>query len=125
VPQESLDEALLDLGETSATIEAVLPPELPLEGTALRIVFRNLIGNALSAGATRVRIVAAAGRSSWNLSVIDDGVGLEDGAPYAHGSGLGFALCRRIVERAGGTLELRPTAAGGTRASIMLPRRSP
>jgi len=48
----------------------------------------------------------------------DDGVGLESTAGYATGAQLGLRLCRRLVERCGGMLELRPRAVRGTRAVI-------
>ena len=122
-PRQCLEEALRDLGPVPAAIQVALPVELPFDGTALRIVLRNLIANALSAGARRVQVVANAGPSAWELSVFDDGVG-PGSARYAHGCGIGLRLVRRIVERAGGMLELRPSIAGGTRASVVLPRAS-
>jgi signal transduction histidine kinase len=50
--------------------------------------------------------------------VDDDGVGLSADEGYAHGSGLGLQLARRLTERLGGTLELVPRKAGGARATI-------
>jgi two-component sensor histidine kinase len=54
------------------------------------------------------------------LVVDDDGVGLASADGYATGAQLGLRLCRRIVERCGGALELRPRAVRGTRAVIVV-----
>jgi two-component sensor histidine kinase len=52
------------------------------------------------------------------LVVDDDGVGIGSDDGYATGAQLGLRLCRRLVERCGCVLELRPRAVGGTRALI-------
>jgi signal transduction histidine kinase len=106
----------------SATIDTALPPELPLPATLLRLLLRNLIANAVAAGARNIRVAASQSRSCWTLAVDDDGVGLEPAIAgrYAHGSGVALALCRRIAGRFGGAIELRPLPRGGTRASLVL-----
>jgi signal transduction histidine kinase len=120
--EECLADALRDLGPVAATIDVALPLELPLPATLLRIVLRNLIANAVAAGARTVSVAASSSRSDWQLTVDDDGVGVDSGSTngYSDGSGVGLMLCRRIAERAGGALELQPLAAGGTRASMLL-----
>lgn len=120
--QQAIRDALSDLGPVSARIDTALPPELPLPATLLRILLRNLIANAVAAGARNVRVAASSSQSCWKLAVDDDGVGLEttSATRYAHGSGVALALCRRIAGRFGGAIELRPLPAGGTRASLLL-----
>jgi signal transduction histidine kinase len=114
-----LEEALGDLGEIDAQVVAQLPPTLPIPSDALRLLLRNLIGNAVSAGSKHVRVSAVSVDGRWTLLVDDDGVGL--GAPnrYATGTRLGFNLCRRLVARFGGALELKPRPRGGTRAALV------
>jgi signal transduction histidine kinase len=120
--QQAVRDALSDVGPVSATIDTALPPELPLPATLLRILLRNLIANAVAAGARTIRVAASSSKSGWKLAVDDDGVGLETASAdrYAHGSGVALALCRRIAGRFGGAIELRPRAKGGTRASLLL-----
>lgn len=83
-------------------------------------IFQNLIGNALKYRATEPpRITVAATRSSheWIFAVKDNGIGISadyhdkifipfkrlHGQQYP-GSGVGLAICRRIVERLGGRI---------------------
>jgi signal transduction histidine kinase len=110
--------ALADLGEVTAEIEAELPAELPLAPTALYVLLRNLVGNAVAAGAHHIRVAASPASGSWTLVVDDDGVGLSAEEGYASGSGLGLQLCRRLAERLGGVLEVDPRVSGGTRATV-------
>jgi signal transduction histidine kinase len=120
--QPVIQAALSDLGAVSATIDTALPPRFPLPATLLRIVLRNLIANALAAGALNILVAGSSSPSGWRLAVDDDGVGLEPASAdrYVHGSGIALALCRRIADRFGGAIELRPLPAGGMRASLLL-----
>jgi signal transduction histidine kinase len=114
-----LEAALTDLGELDAEVVAQLPPTLPIPPAALRLLLRNLIGNAVSAGSKHIRVSAVSVEGRWTLLVDDDGIGLEAPNRYATGSRLGFNLCRRLVARFGGALELKPRARGGTRAALV------
>jgi signal transduction histidine kinase len=90
-PHRGLDDALRDLRERPSSIQSELP------------------------------VMSRAG-ASWWLTVEDDGAGFGGGSlgrPGGHG--IGLALCRRIVERRGGTLELGESSMGGARATITLP----
>lgn len=95
----------------------------PLPPRSLSVILRNLLANAIAANAHRVHVFTTHRRGRWSLVVDDDGAGLGgDVGTYEHGSGLGFALCRRIAERNGGRLELVPRLAGGTRAILTMER---
>ena len=89
---------------------------------ALRVLLRNLLANAVAAGARHIHVGAVASPGSWRLTVDDDGVGVgvAEAKGYVGGSRLGLSLCRRLVGRFGGRLELAPRAVGGTRASVVL-----
>jgi signal transduction histidine kinase len=91
---------------------------LPLPPVHLRTILRNLLSNAVAAGARHIRVSAARMPGSWRLLVDDDGVGLSRADRYEAGSGVGLSLCRRIAGRFGGALELASIPSGGTRATL-------
>jgi signal transduction histidine kinase len=119
---DCLEEALRDLGPIAAEVTTDLPPEVSLPAMALRVLLRNLVANAVAAGARHIHVGAVASAGSWRLVVDDDGVGVAEAEGYVEGSRLGLSLCRRLVGRFGGTLELAPRAVGGTRASVVVDR---
>jgi signal transduction histidine kinase len=45
---------------------------------ALRILLRNLLANAVAAGARHIHVGAVTSPGSWRLTVDDDGVGVDD-----------------------------------------------
>src|SRR5262249_40144806 len=117
---ECLQRAIADLGDRSIEIVTGVTGEVPMPPEALRLVLRNLLANASAAGAERIHVSALADGEQRVLVVDDDGVGLSPAREYATGAQLGLRLCRRVVERFGGQLHLRPRAVRGTRAVIVL-----
>ncbi|MET8867253.1 ATP-binding protein [Nonomuraea sp. NPDC004580] len=140
-PDAALDRALDNL---SATIEdtgaTVTRDELPpVMGNHLQLtqLFQNLIENAVkfrSEEPPRVHIGVRRAGDMWEFSCSDNGIGVE--AKYADriflifqrlhardvypGTGIGLALCRKIVEYHGGQLWLdgEDTEAGGHGATF-------
>jgi signal transduction histidine kinase len=111
------------------TVEIATPPGLAadVDPDQFQQVLTNLLTNAAQAmnGSGRIWIEGAPlpdGGSS--LRVRDDGPGVQIEARYrifealfttkAKGSGLGLALCRRIIEAHGGTIDLEPTLRGAS-----------
>ena len=116
---ECVQQAISDLGEVDTEIVASATGEFPVPPEALRLVLRNLLANAVAAGADQIHVSALARGDQRILVIDDDGVGLGSATGYATGAQLGLRLCRRLVERCGGMLELRPRAVRGTRAVIV------
>ncbi|HEX6701975.1 MAG TPA: HAMP domain-containing sensor histidine kinase [Gaiellaceae bacterium] len=114
---ECLEQAFEDL-RVDVEITADLATTLPLPPGPLRVILRNLLANAVAAGAGHVHVTSVGSSFSWRLLVDDDGVGLAEVDRYAAGSGLGLALCRRIAARFGGAVELVARPSGGTRATL-------
>jgi signal transduction histidine kinase len=114
---ECLEQAVEDL-HVEIEIAADVATTLPLPPAALRVILRNLLSNAVAAGAGHVQVTAV--RSSFSLRVLvdDDGVGPAAADRYDAGSGLGLSLCRRIAARFGGALELSARPSGGARATL-------
>ena len=114
-----MEQAIGDLGECATDVVASVSGDFPIAPDALRLVLRNLLANAVAAGAKQVHVSLLARGGQRVLVVDDDGVGLRTAVPYATGAQLGLRLCRRLVERCGGALELQPRATRGTRAVIV------
>ncbi|MFF0863217.1 CHASE3 domain-containing protein [Nonomuraea sp. NPDC003560] len=141
---ESLDKALVDLSavieETGAEIERPDPlPNVIGDPTMLGMLWQNLVGNALKFRAPdrapRIRITCEQRENEWLFSVIDNGIGVE--AEFADkifiifqrlhsreaysGTGIGLAMCKKIVENHGGTIWLDTGHTEGARISFTLP----
>lgn len=110
---DCLDQAVEDL-RADVAVSADMATPLPLPPEALRVILRNLLANAIAAGAQRVHVTTDRSSRSFRLLVDDDGTGLD----YATGSGLGLRLCGRIAGRFGGRLRVSPRPAGGARATL-------
>jgi signal transduction histidine kinase len=113
-----VQQTLSDLGTVDANIMASAAGTFPLPPAALRLVLRNLLANALAANAHNIHISTLGCGKQRLLVVDDDGVGLDAPDGYVTGDQLGLALCRRLVARFGGSIELKPRSAAGTRAVI-------
>jgi signal transduction histidine kinase len=114
-----VQQAIADLGDSGTDIVASATGEFPIPPEALRLVLRNLLANAVAAGAQQIHVSALARGDQRILVIDDDGVGVASASGYATGAQLGLRMCRRLVERCGGMLELRPRAVRGTRAVII------
>jgi signal transduction histidine kinase len=114
---ECLEQAVEDL-HVEIEIAADVATTVPLPPAALRVILRNLLSNAVAAGAGHIQVTAVRSSFSWRVLVDDDGVGLAAADGYDSGSGLGLSLCRRIAARFGGALELSALPSGGTRATL-------
>lgn len=107
-------------------------------------VFSNLINNAVKYRSeerpVEIDITAETDKQNWVISVTDNGAGIDPSfadqvfdlfgraKPHANieGSGVGLALCRRIITLQGGTIELKVTDGPGSSFVIKLFRaRSP
>jgi PAS domain S-box-containing protein len=119
----------------------MMPPGVDWECSAdpflTKQVFRNLLENALAAGADRVEVSFAAdrghGRDVIRVVVRDNGPGFTPEQreklfePFhttkVRGTGLGLAICKRVVEAHGGRIEAGDNHGPGAEVIIVLPRR--
>jgi signal transduction histidine kinase len=111
-------QALSDLGAIDASVIVSAAGMFPLPSAALRLVLRNVLANAIAAGAHHIYVSTLACGEQRVLVVDDDGVGLDSPDGYVIGDQIGLELCRRLVARFGGFIELKPRSAAGTRAVI-------
>jgi signal transduction histidine kinase len=119
---DCVQRAIVDLRASRIEIVSSATGEFPIPTDALRLILRNLLANAVAAGAERIYISTLARGDQHILVIDDDGVGLASTDRYDTGAQLGLRLCRRLVERCGGMLELRPRTIRGTRALIVAAR---
>jgi len=128
------------LAEASASVIAEPLPTVRGERALLVSLFQNLIGNALKfrrdePPAVRISVTADEPHGQWQFSCTDNGIGvdpeygerifvifqrLHTKQAYA-GTGIGLAMCRKIVEYHGGHMWLDPNHSGGAQFRFTLP----
>jgi len=136
--QEVIELLAEPIAEKRAAITCAELPVVRGNASQLRRVFQNLICNALKysgKSSPAIDVEAAGEGTAWRLSVADRGVAvdprhadrifemfrrLEPGDTSA-GSGMGLALCRRIVEAHGGRIWFEPRSGGGNIFSFTIP----
>jgi signal transduction histidine kinase len=118
-------------------------PELEVDPVQLERVIANVVQNAYQAleGAGNVRIAIRSeptsdARDAWiEITVTDDGPGMDETTldrafvPFfttrEGGTGLGLALCERVLRAQGGSIELRSRPGEGTVVQIRIPCHPP
>ncbi|WP_336246634.1 ATP-binding protein [Gloeobacter morelensis] len=138
----ALDHALTNLKPTieksGATVSRAALPKVIADATQLAQVFQNLVGNALkfhSPEPPQVDIGVRRAAGEWVFSVADNGIGIE--APYCErifavfrrlhprgdyiGTGIGLAICKKIVERHGGRIWVESQPGRGSTFFFTLP----
>ncbi len=143
----ALDVALAGAAEASWAVAAQhgtelhVPPAAPaavaIDADRLMLVLINLIANAVKHGRRGGRVdvgVDSGSPRTVTIAVDDDGPGIrardrervfalgERGPTPAEGSGIGLALVRMILERAGGRVEIHDSPLGGARFAVTVPR---
>jgi len=124
--------------KTHARIDAGELPTVLAEPTLLTAVFQNLLSNALKfrgEDAPHVTVSAARDGEFWLFAAEDNGIGiapdyadrifvifqrLHDKSTYP-GTGIGLAMCRKIIEYHGGRIWLDTSVTSGARFCFTLP----
>ncbi|MBU6453300.1 MAG: PAS domain S-box protein [Cyanobacteria bacterium REEB67] len=131
----SLDTAIK---ETEAEITVEEMPEVLGDKTQLAILFQNLLANAIKFRGPhqpKIHVGVKQAGSQWQFTVTDNGIGLN--MEYAErifivfqrlhtrtkysGTGIGLAVCKRIVERHGGIIGVESEEGNGSRFWFKLP----
>jgi PAS domain S-box-containing protein len=124
--------------ETGASVTYANLPPVVMHRFQLDQLFHNLIGNAIryhSEEPPRIHIMAERQGSDWKFSVRDNGIGIDprykeqifgifkrlhSAAEYP-GTGMGLAICQRVVQRAGGCIWVDSEPGGGSTFYFTLP----
>jgi len=140
--EDALQQALINLRGTIEESGALVThdplPEVLADETQLTQLFQNLIGNGIkyqNPGVPQVHISAARnGGNRWTFSVKDNGLGID--SQYFErifgmfqrlhkreefaGTGIGLAICKKIVERHGGSISVASQPGQGSTFSFAL-----
>jgi len=125
---------------TGAEIDVGPLPVIEADQSQVERLFANLVGNALKfRGEQAPRIAVSARRvgAKWEFAVSDNGIGIEPefrekvfdiftrlhNRDHYQGSGIGLAVCKRIVELHGGSIRADPAPGGGSTFRFALPER--
>lgn len=128
-------------GSPRADFELGALPAIEGNASQIKLLFRNLIGNAIKYRHKLVPLKIEIGQekadAGWvRIHVVDNGIGFDEKyagqifAPFKRlhshaeyeGTGLGLAICQRIVSLHGGKIEARSRDNGGAVFLVTLPR---
>jgi PAS domain S-box-containing protein len=141
--EDALARAVKNLQATIEASKAIVDhdplPAINTDGTQLIQVFQNLIGNAIKyRGAELPHVHISATREAgeeWIFSVRDNGMGIEPqyfdrifvlfqrlhGQKEYQGTGIGLAMCKKIVDRLGGRIWVESELTKGSTFYFALP----
>lgn len=124
--------------DAGAKVTAENLPTVTGDSTQLGQLFQNLIGNAIKFRGDvpiEVRLNVMSTENGWQFSVADNGIGID--AAYSEkiflifqrlherskypGTGIGLAICKRVVERHGGRIWVESEPGRGSRFNFTLP----
>ncbi|KIL97121.1 Phytochrome two-component sensor histidine kinase Cyanobacterial phytochrome B [Paramagnetospirillum magnetotacticum MS-1] len=137
-------DALANLSATIADSGATVTTLTPMphaHGNRMELIrlFQNLIGNALKYSASNrppvVEVSASARENAWDISIHDNGIGIAPenferifmifqrlhGREKYEGTGIGLAVCRKIVDRHGGAIRVESEPDLGSTFTVTLP----
>jgi signal transduction histidine kinase len=139
-----LESAMENLGVTIKQSEAVITAEeLPfasVDPSQIIRVFQNLLSNAIKYASKerspRIRIWAGDTIGKWEIHVEDNGIGIDEkyreeifgvfsrlhGRDEYPGTGIGLAICKRILQRHGGDIWVASVVGKGSTFTFTLPK---
>lgn len=125
--------------QSQGVIQVESLPTVQADSVQMRQLFQNLLSNALKfhkkGVPPRVTVSACAGEKFYEIRVQDQGIGFDEkyldriftifqrlhGRHEYEGTGVGLAVCRRIVERHGGTITAESVLGSGATFIVRLP----
>lgn len=138
VVHQTLQSLQVQIAESGATVTSDPLPTVRADRTQLGMLWQNLLSNAMKFHGQeppRIQISARRQGAEWVFSVRDNGIGLEPRhaerifqifqrlhtrAEYP-GTGIGLAICKKIVERHGGRIWVESAPGQGAMFLFTLP----
>lgn len=125
------DDLAVKIGDADAEVDADPLPTIVADRNQLRRLLQNLIANAIKYSGDdppRVHVSAAQQGDKWVIAVEDHGIGIPESEQddvfdvfnrvhergEESGTGIGLAVCRKIVERHGGDIWLESAEGDGS-----------
>jgi two-component system CheB/CheR fusion protein len=129
------------IAESGAIVTSDPLPTVVAEEVMLAQLFQNLISNSIKfrgEGTPRIHVSSERDADGWLFSVQDNGIGIEPqdaGRVFGMfkrlhgteipGTGIGLALCKKIVERKGGRIWVESEPGRGATFKFTIPGRRP
>ncbi|RYZ95197.1 MAG: PAS domain-containing sensor histidine kinase, partial [Proteobacteria bacterium] len=139
---EVLSDLELRIEQSGAAVDVGELPTVEADASQMHQLFQNLLGNSLKfhreGVAPRVEVRGRVRGDLAEITVRDNGIGFDEkyldriftifqrlhGRHEYEGTGVGLAVCRRIVERHGGSLVAASRPGEGAAFTVILPRRA-
>jgi PAS domain S-box-containing protein len=129
--KEAIENLALAIDEVGAEVACDPLPPVQADRAQLVRLFQNLIGNAIkyrSQELPRIDVTVEDNDGQWLFRIRDNGIGIEPqyherifvifqrlhGREEYSGTGIGLAVCKRIVERAGGRIWVESKTGEGS-----------
>lgn len=143
VLQEVLAEFESIVSEKNARVQCGNLPTVDTSPTLIRVLFQNLISNALKfqdgTKTPEIAIEAELCEGMWRFTVRDNGIGIDptfQGKIFNifqrfhrkedyPGTGIGLSTCRKLLQLCGGDISFESTLGAGTVFCFVLPDRRP
>jgi light-regulated signal transduction histidine kinase (bacteriophytochrome) len=137
--KEALENLSVAIEEAQANVSHSPLPTVLADRAQLVRLFQNLVGNAIKyrgPDAPHIQITALDSQDAWLFKVRDNGIGIDPqyrerifvifqrlhSREQYSGTGIGLAVCKRIVERAGGRIWVESAAGAGSVFCFTLPK---
>jgi light-regulated signal transduction histidine kinase (bacteriophytochrome) len=138
IMQTAVADLQFAIEECGARVQIDELPTVMGDATQLSQLFRNLLSNAIKFRRDEppnVHVCAEPAGSLWRFAVSDNGIGIAaeyferifvifqrlHGRSHYAGTGIGLAICKKIVERHGGQIEVRSVPGQGSTFAFTLP----